>query len=130
MNRYSEAYGNKIKFTIRIIQSKHNNNSRLYNKGIFSNHCILAIPSIAKPITYARTHGHINTRSVSKFCNPKYYQQYKIIAKTSNLNYMIHLTIDTLAELQPNDYNDNTNIPPQVTPLLPKIETFTSQLLS
>ena len=115
MNRYSDAYCNTITINNNIIKSKQNNNSRLYDKGILSNHCISTIPSIAKPITYARTHGHTNIPSISKFCKAKSYKQYNIITNTSNLNYMKHLRMDKFTQLRSNDYNDNTNIPPQVT---------------
>ena len=124
MYRYNDVYGNTITFRSNIIKTKHNNNSRLYNKGIFSNHCILAIPSIAKPMTYACTHGHTNTQSISQFCNPKSYKQYNIIPKTSISELM------TLPNNKTHDYNNNINIPPQITTSPPTIETCTSETTS
>ena len=48
------------------------------------------------------------------FCNIQFYKQYKIINKTSNLSYIMYLRINKFTQLQSNDYNDNTNIPPTI----------------
>ena len=113
MNKYIHAYGNTITINNNIIKSKQNNKSRLHDKGILGNHCISTISPNAKPITYECTYAHNSTQSISTFCKAKSYKQYNIITRTSNLNYIIHLRIDTLIQLQSNNYKENINITPQ-----------------
>ena len=52
----------------------------------------------------------------------------KILQTTQNNNQNKHLRIAEFTQLQSNDYNDNINIPPQVTTPPPTIETTTDQI--
>ena len=53
--------------------------------------------------------------------------QSKILQTIPTNNQNKHLTIDELTQLHSNNYNENTNIPPQVTTSPTTIKTSTSE---